>query len=714
MRASWLIPIAVFYSISALQPGLAAPAIELPPAASAVGDHFDERERIVLARDLPAARGVDRGALRPDSLLEHVSLVLRRPAALQTALDTLARDQLDRRSPRFRQWITPQDLPRFAPSSHDLGVVSAWLAAHGLRVNRFSPAGLALDISGPAGAFEAAFGTSLHEYSTADGMHVGPAAAPSIPAGLRPVIEGVTLGNFFPRPALRKVGGVSRAADGRWQVTEPSPDYTINDHGHFEAVVPNDFYTIYNMNYLFRFLFTPEGYRQRVTLVEQSDMQPEDYKRFFHVFTSDGNFFGSLTFTHPGGCADPGLTGDEAETAVDAEWSKTTAPLADIEIASCQATTDSFGVMTAFQNLVEFGTKATVLSVSYTACETLNGVSFATMWNNIAEAGAAEGLSIVVASGDSGAAACDSPRDPGTLYGLAVNALASSPYVTAVGGTDFGDTARHENAQYWSPTPQDTPYYDSALSYVPEIAWDDTCANSVISGSLKLTPVATCSEASGGTYPGLLNVTGSGGGASVYFSKPDWQSTALRGVPDDHARDLPDVALFAADGVWNHFLIYCMSDTANGGHPCMYHENGSVSLLSAAGGTSFAAPAMAGLIAFAASYKEFIEFDKFAPLRLGNVAPRLYQLAALQYGLPLLVDECAANLGNKIGTACIFHEVTRGDNAVPCAYSALPNCIDGILSKSSSQLVDTYAAGLGYNQATGLGSVDATNFVINY
>ncbi len=716
MRVSWVIPAVIFCSMAAWHTGRAAPAIEIPPPASLIADHFNEAQLIVLNRDMPASRAQDKGALAPGRMLEHVSVVLRRPDSLQKALDTLAHDQLDPHSPHFHYWIRPQDLPRFAPSPHDVGIVSAWLAAHGLRVNRFSPAGLALDVSGPARAFGSAFGTVLHAYSAADGEHVGPASPPSIPAGLRPVIAGVTLANYFPRPALRRVGGVEEQADGRWQVTEPSPDFTIDYHGaHFEAVVPSDFYTIYNMNYLFRFLPVTEGYRQEVTLVEQSDMQFKDFKRFYNAFTSDGPGVPKLRFSHPGGCADPGLAADEAETAVDAEWATTTAPLADIEIASCQATENSFGVMTAFQNLVEDGTSATVLSVSYTGCETLNGLSFATMWNNIAEAAATEGLSIMVASGDSGVAACDAPGDPGSLYGLAVNALASSPYVTAVGGTDFGDTSRHQVASYWAPRAGNAPFIkSSALSYVPEIVWDDSCASSVISAYLGLTNVTACSAASGGTYPGLLNTIGSGGGASIFFAKPDWQSLGLRGVPNDHARDLPDISLFAADGVWNHFYLYCMSDAAHGGHPCKYPARGVASLLSAGGGTSFAAPAMAGLIAYTASYKQFISYHNYAPLRLGNVAPRLYQLAELQYGQPLLVDKCQANLGNKIGTGCIFHEVTRGDNDVPCFYTALPNCIDQILSKDSKRLVNTYAAGLGYNQATGLGSVDATNFVFNY
>jgi subtilase family serine protease len=713
MRASLSFSMAVLLFVALRHDLYAAPAIDIPDAPALVTATIDDAHRVMLDRDMPSAIARDHGALPPDRVLSHVSLVLRRPPGRQQALDRLVRDQLDPRSPLFHRWIDAADLPRFAPSAHDTRAVEAWLGGHGLHVDRLAPSGMAMDVSGPVRGFEAAFGVSLHALAAADGDHIGPLAAPSIPAALQPVIAGVTLGNFFPRPALRRVGAVTQRGDGEWSISQDSPDFTIVDKGAaYHAVTPFDFYYIYHVLPLFNELAGAEGYGQRVALVEQSDMQPEDFKRFYRSFFVVPDTY--LSTTHPAGCADPGLASDEVETAVDAEWSSVTAAESKIEIASCAATVNSFGVMTSFQNLIEYGTTATVLSVSYTACETLNGVGFTTMWNDLAEAGAAEGLSIVVASGDSGVAACDSPGDSfGAMYGLAVNALASNPYVTAVGGTDFGDTARHETAEYWAPPSGENVYTkQTALSYVPEIVWDDSCASSFISHYLGLSPQASCNAASSND-PGLLNLAGSGGGASVVFAKPDWQSAALLGVPNDRARDVPDVALFAGDGLWNHFYIYCMSDAAQGGHPCKYPDHGTTAFLSGAGGTSFGAPAFAGLIASIASYKELNFYHKNGPaLRLGNVAPRLYQLAATQYAQPLLLASCQANLGNKTDGACIFHEVTSGDNDVFCAHR--PNCVDGILSKNASRVVPTYPAHLGYSQATGLGSVDATNLVINY
>jgi subtilase family serine protease len=696
MRASLSFSMAALLFVALRHDLYAAPAIDIPDAPALVADRIDDGQRTVLGRDLPSVLARDHGALPPDRVLAHVSLVLRRPPGRQQALDRLVREQLDPQSPLFHHWITATDLRRFAPSAHDITAVTAWLAGHGVHVATLPPSGMAMDLSGPVRGFQAAFGVSLHALATADGDHIGPLTAPSIPAALQPIIAGVTLGNFFPRPALRQVGAVAQRDGERWTVAGAAPDFTIVDKGAtYEAVTPYDFYYIYHVLPLFNELVGAEGYGQRVALVEQSDMQLEDFKSFYRSFFVVPDTY--LATFHPAGCADPGLTGDEVETAVDAEWSSVTAAEAKIEIASCAATVNSSGVMTSFQNLIEYGTTATVLSVSYTACETLNGVGFTTMWNDLAEAGAAEGLSIVVASGDSGVAACDSPGDSfGAMYGLAVNALASSPYVTAVGGTDFGDTARRETAIYWAPPSGENVYTkQTALSYVPEIVWDDSCASSFISHYLGLSPQASCNAASSND-PGLLNLAGSGGGASVVFAKPDWQSAALLGVPNDGARDVPDVALFAGDGVWNHFYVYCMSDAAQGGHPCKYPDHGTTALFSGAGGTSFGAPAFAGLIASIASYKELNFYHQLGPpLLLGNVAPRLYQLAATQYAQPLLLTRCQANLGNKTDGACIFHEVTSGDNDVFCTHR--PNCVDGILSKNASRVVPTYPAHLGYS-----------------
>ena len=111
------------------------------------------------------------------------------------------------------------------------------------------------------------------------------------------------------------------------------------------------------------------------------------------------------------------------------------------------------------------------------------------------------------------------------------------------------------------------------------------------------------------------------------------------------------------------------------------------------GGTSVSSPAFAGIMAL-------VNQKVGAPQ--GFVNPVLYGLAAQQS-----VAACNSSAGP--GNSCIFNDITVGTNAMPC-LSGSPNCnvsnpadTIGVLSGSS--------AAAGYDLATGLGSVNATNLV---
>ena len=245
-----------------------------------------------------------------------------------------------------------------------------------------------------------------------------------------------------------------------------------------------------------------------------------------------------------------------------------------------------------------------IISVSYGQCEAFLGSSINGAFNSIYQQAVAEGLSVFVAAGDEGVAGCNIGEAEAT-HGIAVNGLASSPYDVAVGGTDFGDSYAGTNATYWSAT--NTAAGGSALSYIPEIPWNNSCASSLISlNSRYATPYGAggfCNSPTGRAY--YLNlVAGSGGpsgcatgaastsgvvsGTCAGYPKPSWQSVV--GNPADKVRDLPDVSLFAANGVWGHYLVVC--ETTDG-DSCA----GALSTWPGGGGTSFAAPIMAGIMA---------------------------------------------------------------------------------------------------------------------
>ena len=88
---------------------------------------------------------------------------------------------------------------------------------------------------------------------------------------------------------------------------------------------------------------------------------------------------------------------------------------------------------------------------------------------------AAEGITVVVAAGDTGSADCDNYIPLDGTNGMGVSAFASTPYDVAVGGTDF--YASYANpATYWNATNNPTTQA-SALSYIPEIPWNASCAS---------------------------------------------------------------------------------------------------------------------------------------------------------------------------------------------------------------------------------------------
>ncbi len=674
--------------------GGAIPAAAAPLVTGAI----DERVTVAVSgeRSSALATAHDLGAL-PDALvLPHVTMVLKRPAALQAALDRLVTDQQDPKSPSYRKWLTPAGLRAYGPDAADVAKAAAWLQGHGLTVNRVSPTGMSVDFAGPAGAIAAVFHTALHSVSFAGETHIANMTDLAIPAALAPVVRGATLSNFFPKPNM----------------VRPSPNFTLPTSPTFYAVGPNDFATIYNVAALrsagTNLFGTPiTGTGVTVAVVEQTDINPKDWNSFRTQFAL-GGYAGTLSITHPGGCGDPGFTGDEGEAALDAEWSSAVAPDASIIEAACAGSATTFGVETTLQNLVELGTAAGVLSISYGGSEQGNGLTFLQGWNDLVEMGASEGLSIMISTGDGGVSATTGGI---TGNGIAVNGLSTNAYNTSLGGTDFYDTALGQNATYWNA--KNGRGLASAKSYVPEIPWNNSCASSIIVKYLGYpNAIASCNSTTANPgVPFVQNDVGGTGGQSILFAKPDWQAIGVPGVPKDGVRDQPDVSLFASNGSWAHFYVFCMSNPNTGGTPCHYNTVNDV-FGNAAGGTSFAAPAFAGIMALV---------DEVKGMKVGNASPRLYQLAQTQFNNALLSARCNATLGNKISTACVFNDVMAGDNAEPCVKGtvdchATPAASQGVgvLRSPNYPTVNAFPAHSGYDLATGLGSVNVANLLYNY
>jgi subtilase family serine protease len=675
-----------------------------------ITQNIDEGKLVVLAGNTrPEARAAnDHGSVAHNLMLEHLLLQLRRPAEQETALKALIDDLHNPESANYHHWLTAVEFgERFGLAQQDVDAITNWLTSRGFQVNFVYPSRVMIDFSGTAGQVMQAFHTEIHHLEVNGKSHIANVGEPHIPSALAPAIAGVvSLHDFRPHPMMKP----------RHQYTFPSG---LGDN--YYGVVPGDLATIYNFNPVFTAGITGQG--QTIVLIEDTDLySAADWTTFRSTFGLSG-YSGSLSQTHPAppsgpnNCGAPGVNADDGEAILDAEYASAAAPSAAIQMAACADTQTTFGGLIAMQNLVSSATPPAIISVSYGECETVNGAAANAAFNSTYQQAVAEGTSVYVASGDSGAAACDQNQTAASL-GITVSALASTPYNVAVGGTDFSDTYSGTNATYWNTG--NTASYASARSYVPETPWNDSCTGSLLAayegyatsgpgsfcntaGGLLAALTGTATTAAGGGGPsgcatGSPSINGVVSGSCAGYPKPSWQ--VAPGNPNDNVRDIPDVSLFAANGLWSHFYVFCYSDTANGGAAC----TGAPSGWTAAGGTSFASPILAGAQAL---------INQKTGARQGNPNPMLYSLAANQFNGGGSAS-CNSSLGNGTAGSCVFYDVTLGDMAVECTTTN--NCFDsadgyGVLSTSNSVLQPAYGTTTGWDFATGIGTINVANLV---
>lgn len=675
----------------------------------------NDQERVTLRGNVrPAANAAnDRGLVAESFPMDHMLMQLQRPPELQQALDQYTGDLSNSASPSFHQWLTPAQFGQsFGLVQSDIDAITYWLESQGFTVNQVYPNRVTIDFSGTAGQVRRAFLTEIHNLDVNGEPHIANMTDPQVPAALAPAIAGIaSLNNFMPH---------------RMQVARPS--YTFSSGGStYQAVVPADLATIYNLNNLFSAGISGTG--QTIVVIEDTNVySTADWTTFRSKFGLSGYTSGSFTQVHPGSCSNPGVVaGNDGEAILDAEWASAAAPNAAIELASCRDTSTTFGGLIALENLLNAsGTPPALVSISYGECEAGNGSAANATYSNTYQQAVTEGVSVFVSSGDEGAASCDADQAYAT-HGVGVSGFASTPYNVAVGGTDFADSAAGTNSTYWNAT--NTATFGSAKSYIPEIPWNDSCASSLIASqfgySSSYGSSGFCSSATGKEYfvttasgsggpsgcaTGSPSVGGVVGGSCKGYSKPYWQT--VLGNPIDGVRDIPDVSLFAANGVWGHYYVFCWTDTRNGGASCA----GAPSTWSGAGGTSFSSPIMAGIQALV---------NQKTGSRWGNPNPVYYQLANAEFGAGGTTS-CLSNSGNAATGSCTFYDVTSGDMDVVCEGTT--NCygysssgsgrratVDyGVLSISSTSLAKAYGTTGGWDFSTGLGTVNAYNLVENW
>ncbi len=642
----------------------------------------------------------DQGKVPETFAMNHMLLGLKRSQAREQALEDFIDQLHDPASPNFHQWLSAEQFgERYGPAPADIAAVSDWLRSNGFTVNTIYPSGMSIDFSGTAGQVLAAFGTEIHRLSVNGVEHIANMSDPRVPEVFAPVIAGIFALHDF-RPPNMKL---------------PVPKYTVQT----QLIVPADLAVIYDLKPAFAAGYTGAG--QTISLLEDSDLYNTadwyTFRKALGLASYTSGTFKTINPAPPSGannCSDPGVNSDDVEATLDAEWASAAAPDAAIELATCAGTTTTPGFMIAAINVVNSSHPPAIISMSYGYCEASAGVSANSSYNSAYQQAVAEGVSVFVAAGDSGAASCDDGFASAT-HGIGVSATASTPYNVAVGGTDFADTSQGTNSTYWGPI--NTSTYGSALSYIPEIPWNDSCAGSIVAAFWGYTvgygPNGYCGSVLAQEQLGITTAAGSGGpsgcssgvpaqnrvvsGTCKGYAKPTWQA-GVSGIPTDGVRDLPDVALFAANGLWGHYYAFCFTDIANGGATC----SAPPELWAGGGGTSFASPIMAGIQALV---------NQKMGSSQGNPNPVYYKLAASSSAL----------------SASVFHTIASGDISVNCSGDL--DCFgsgfegrgrgtefagNGGLSTSTQTYTAAYGAAAGWSFATGLGSVDAFNLIMNW
>ncbi|MGA2074447.1 MAG: protease pro-enzyme activation domain-containing protein [Terriglobia bacterium] len=694
---------------------------EIVPAR--VTQAVDPENRVTLRGNThPLARPeFDQGAA-PDSLAtERMLLVLKRSTEQETALRKFLDAQQTKSSANYHMWLTPEQFgQQFGPADADIQAVTNWLTSQGFQINRVAAGRTVIEFSGTAGAVRQALHTEIHKYVVNGEEHWANAGDPQIPAALAPVVAGCASLNNFPKKPMHHGLAAYTKSISTGQV---KPSLTVTSNGVTDyALGPADFATIYNVPNWSAFT---GGTGQTIAIVGQTNINPQDVDDFRTLFGIKPQSLPAnspcpaVSTTHPipvGICLngpDPGIlsgTGDESESDLDVEWSGAIAPAATLAFVVSESTEVTAGIDLSALYIID-NNLAPVMTESYGGCEAALGNGGNAFYSTLWEQGAAQGISILEAAGDEGSAACDVFANTGidaAQYGLNVVGNASTPFNVAVGGTDFNDV--NTWSTYWSSSNSSTTL-SSAMSYIPEMAWNDSCANS---GSL--------SDCSSGVSDTGSDLSGGGGGESNCSSsttvatvggtetecisgnaKPSWQSGT--GVPADGVRDLPDLSLFAGDGsVTNSFYVLCEADALPAGTSSCVEGLGSVNFIGV-GGTSASVQAFGGIMA--------LVNQKYGPQGVANYV--LYPLAAKSGAS---CASTAAMAPTASSSSCVFYDTQTGNNSVACVLGD-PDCYSSSATASYGILVNPNAAlpqpawltTPGYDMATGLGTVNVANLV---
>lgn len=590
----------------------------------------------------------DLGEVDGSTEFSHLTIVLKRSPERQSEFEEFLSRQQDSASPDFHRWLSPTEFgARFGAFEASIETVTAWLVSHGLRVDRIANGRMRIEFSGTATALREAFATPMHAYLIDGEMRIAPASSPRVPVAILDQIAAVHgLETHRERPYHE---------DGPVQSSEQPKSSSCSGSTCTHFVWPADFAAIYNVNPVYQQGINGAG--QTIAIVGRSRVYLPDIENFQK--RSNLAIKDPVTIIPPSGL-DPGpaqsaggtASKDQGEATLDVTRAGSVAPGATIALVVSTSVSNVDGIVIASEYVVDSAAvPAQVMSISFGACENDRGQAGVAFWDDLFSQAAAEGISVLVSSGDSGAAGCSKAfTTPPAIQVASPNYICSSPFATCVGGTEFADTTNP--GTYWHTS--NGPGLGSAVGYIPEGAWNEPL------------------NSTGGTQ-----LAASGGGFSSIIPTPSWQATA--GIPGRQGRYSPDVSFSASI---HDAYAKCLATTTG---DCVTDSTGNFHFSTTAG-TSAAAPDMAGIVAL---------LNQKLGSAQGLLNPRLYALASVP---GVFHDVTVATSG-----------VTACGAAVP---SMCNNSAPGPVTTTGG--LAGYTVGPGYDLATGLGSIDVTNLLSHW
>ena len=620
----------------------------------------------------------DRGQVETSFPTGRLLLTLARPADHEQALQQFLKDAHNPAAPAFHQWLTPAQFgDRYGALEVDQQLVTAWLESHGLAVDRIASNRSTIEFSGTAAQLQSALHTEIHRY-VIDGKTFYANAQPlSIPASISPFIASFAPLNSFPLTSYAApVGPASYSRTTHRATRIALPDFNLTENSKpFYALAPEDFSTQYDVAPIYTAGITGAG--ETIGIVGTSNINlalVDAYRTLFKLPASHTQVI--VDGTDPGDPVNPNI-----EAFLDTEVSGSVAPAATVNlyIAGGQPLTNSLEL--AAMRAVE-DNQASVLSVSYGNCEQLIGEAGNQFWNGLWEQAAAQGQTVFVSSGDSGPTTCTlvEANSAGLLTPvstLSVNGISSTPWNVSVGGTDF------YYSDYASGAPSISTLWKSIndssngslKAPLPEQPWDNAFGFNITPFNFQSFTIPSASGGGGVSNCSQASVPPPSTSTTPFptcisgYPKPAWQNAP--GVPNDSARDLPDLSLFAANGPNLTAWPICAEP-----NDCIQSSTGNTPIF-LVGGTSASSPAMAGIMA--------LIDQKYG--RQGQANYTLYGLAR--------------------STPSVFHDLTLGTNDVICVAGT--PCSTPIPGQQNSfdDSFGVYPAAPGYDLASGLGSIDA-------